>query len=251
MDLKIKGKRALITGASHGLGRAVARILAAEGARICAVARDTGQLGTLLDEMGGEEQGHIAAALDLTAQDAIPALCDRVTGWGDFDIIVHNLGGTLGIRDPLGEAGDFHKVWYFNLGIALEINRLFIPAMQRGGWGRIVHVSSSSAVMADASLAYSSAKAAVNTYVKGLGREMAKYGIIVTAIMPGPFIAPGGHWENVARNDPERYRSFANERMAVKRLGEPGEIGQIIAMLCSEHASFMAGAVVPVDGGIR
>jgi NAD(P)-dependent dehydrogenase (short-subunit alcohol dehydrogenase family) len=252
MDLKIAGRRALVTGASRGLGKTMVELLAAEGARVCAVARTGEQLEQLLSEIGGQANGHFILPLDLMEPDAIVKLHKAIEErFGIVDIIIHNLGGTLGIRDPISTMDGFEKVWRFNLGIAIEINRLCIPAMKENQWGRIVHVSSSAAVTADGSLPYSSAKAAVNTYVRGIGREMAKYGIIITALVPGPFVADGGHWDNIQKNDPERYQRFINERMALPRLGNTKEIGQIITVLCSEYASFMPGAIVPVEGGYR
>lgn len=252
MNLGLQDKYALVTGASQGLGETIARQLAAEGAKVCMVARNGSTLEGLWQIIGGSERGHFYCALDLTQPGNIDSLYEEISGkFGRLDIMVHNVGGTLGIREPLSTAAEFQAVWYFNLGVAVELNRLFIPAMKQNGWGRIVHVSSSSAVMADASLAYSSAKAAVNTYVKGLGREMAPYGIIVTGIMPGPFRAKGGHWDNIAISNPERYEKFAAERMAVKRLGDPDEIANMITFLCSTQASYMPGSIVSVDGGIR
>lgn len=253
MDLNLDGKRVLVTGASRGLGKTIALLLAEEGAKVCAVARSRIDLDQLISEMGGSQAGHYGLSLDLTESRAVDILCQNMqANFGLADIIIHNLGGTLGFREPLIPAEDFQKVWYFNLGIAIEINRLLIPNMQRNHWGRVVHISSPAAVNADASLAYCAAKAAVNTYVKGFGREMAKYGIIVTAVLPGPFSAPGGHWERMLRLEPDKFKRFMENRMtALQRLGEPEEIGHLVAILCSDYASFMPGAVVSVDGGMQ
>lgn len=252
MELGINGKRVLITGASRGLGRAIAIRLANEGAMVATVARNRDGILQIIQEIGGSEHGHYGIYLDLMNHNSGQILYDNIIkNFGEIDIIIHNLGGTLDVKEPLGTVEDFQKVWLLNIGISIELNRLFIPKMQEKKWGRVVHISSSSAVMADASLAYSSAKAAVNNYVKGLAQRLAKDGVIVSAVMPGPFIYNGSHWDNVAKNEPERYNKFISEKMSVGRLGKPEEITAVIALLCSEWATFCAGAVVPVDGGIH
>jgi len=250
MDLGIKGKRALVTGASRGLGRAVSLGLAEEGVKVAVVARDGLLISKVVKEMGPAACGHYGVTMDLTKNKSAEALKRKLEkNFGMPDIIVHNLGGTLGIKGPLADIADYQKVWRFNIGIAIELNRLFLPHMQRGKWGRIVHISSSAAVTADASLPYCSAKAALNAYVKGLGRNVAKDSVIVSAVMPGPFMYKGSHWDNVAREDPQRLRKL-RARTALNRLAKPEEISGMVVFLCSERASFCAGSVVPVDGGI-
>lgn len=157
---------------------------------------------------------------------------------------------TLGIKEPLSSMKEFFEVWKINIGVAIELNRLLIPIMKKKKWGRIIHVSSSSAVTADASLAYSSAKAAINTYVKGLGQKMAEYGITVNSVMPGPFIFEGNHWDFISKQYPDKYKKFISERMGLKRLGTPEEISDVITFLCSERASLFVGSSILVDGGI-
>lgn len=250
MDLGIKGKRALVTGASRGLGRAVALGLAEEGVKVAVVARDGILVSDAVKEMGGKKSGHYGLNLDLMKNGAAAILKRKLEkNFGMPDIIVHSLGGTLNVKDFLSGIADYQKVWKFNIGIAVELNRLFLTYMQRKKWGRIVHISSSAAVTADASLPYCSAKAAINAYVKGLCRNVAKDSVIVSAVMPGPFMYEGSHWDNVAREDPERLRKLC-ARTALNRLAKPEEISGMVVFLCSEGASFCAGSVVSVDGGI-
>lgn len=252
MDLGIKDKKILVTGASRGLGRAIALMLAGEGAKVAIVARDYSSVSEVVDDMGGTEVGHYGIGLELMQDEAIDILHNNIkNNFGDIDILIHNLGGTLGVKDILATSDDYQKVWMFNMGIAVELNRLFIPKMIEKKWGRVIHISSSSAILAGASVAYSSAKAAVNNYVKGLGQNLAKDGVLVNAVMPGPFSARGGHWDKVAEQDPERYQKFISERMTIGRFGRPEDICGIVTFLCSKHASFFAGSVIPVDGGSR
>jgi len=252
MNLGIEGKCALVTGASRGLGRAVAERLAVEGARVAIVAREEVALTKVINEIDGQSKGHCGIALDLMEDGACEKLKKELDkNFGKIEIIVHNLGGTLGVRDVLSKAEDYQKVWQFNMGIAVELNGFFLSEMKENKWGRVVHISSSSAVNVDASLPYSSAKAALNAYVRGLGRELAQNNIIVTAVMPGPFKYEGSYWDNISKENPERYNKFITERMSVKRLGEPEDISGIVAFLCSKQSAFMPGAIVAADGGIK
>ena len=250
MELGIAGKTALVTGASRGLGREIALGLAREGARVAVVARSEADLATLVTQMGGAEGGHLAVALDLMPEGAPSALTEELSAsLGPLDIVVHNLGGTLDVRDPLAALEDWRSVWRLNLEIAIEMNRVLIPAMQGRKWGRVLHVSSLAAVRSGGSVPYSTVKAALNAYVAGLGRVVATDNVVVTAVMPGPIVTPGGHWERVARDDPEGAQAFLAQRIAAGRFGTPEEVSDFVTFLCSERASFFAGAILPIDGG--
>lgn len=252
MNLGLNNKKVLITGGSRGLGRSLVSAFAGEGTKVLFTARSSEELEMLYRSIDGDAAGHSYIALDLMEEGAIEQLYQHTEErFGFPDIIIHNLGGTLGIRDNFSSMEDFDKVWKFNFGISVEINRLFVPKMMKKGWGRVVHISSSSAVMADASLPYSSAKAALNNYVKGLGQRIADKGILINSVMPGPFIADNNHWDNVRKNDPDRYERFVNNRMSIKRLGTTEEISQFILFLSSELATLFAGSSIAVDGGIH
>jgi len=252
MDFGLKDKKILITGGSRGLGKTLVSAFADEGANVFFTARSNSDLEQLCCSIGGEKEGHAFFAFDLMAEGAIKALHQHIEkNFGCPDIIIHNIGGTLGIRDNFSSLEGFEKVWRLNFGISAEINRLFIPKMIEKGWGRVVHISSSSAVMADASLPYSSAKAALNNYVKGLGQRIADKGVLVNSVMPGPFIAENNHWDIVKKNDPDRYEQFVNKRMSIKRLGTTDEIAQFVLFLSSELATLFVGTSIAIDGGIH
>jgi NAD(P)-dependent dehydrogenase (short-subunit alcohol dehydrogenase family) len=249
MDLGIGGKRALVTGAGRGLGRIVALGLAAEGALLTVAGRTEDDLAEVVREMGAGEHRYFAADLDTDA--GLAHVVGQLTAEPDgVDIVVHNLGGTLGVRDALASAADYERVWRHNLGVAIELNAALIPGMSERGWGRVVHVSSSSGALLDAALPYSVAKAALNAYVRGLGRSVAADGVVVTAVAPGPFVAPGGHWDIMGREHPERVQDLIVRRMPIGRLGTAEEVSDVVVFMCSERVSFCPGAVVPVDGGM-
>ncbi|MEW6114141.1 MAG: SDR family oxidoreductase, partial [Thermodesulfobacteriota bacterium] len=159
MNLGIEGKRALITGASRGIGRAIALGLAREGAKVAAIARSEQKLGSLLDQIGGELAGHAVKALDLMEDGAPEALLTWLQrDFGSADIVVHNLGGADGVTDPFPTASEWRRVWRLNLEISLEINRIVIPEMQKRRWGRVVHVSSIAPVRGRSSVPYATLK---------------------------------------------------------------------------------------------
>lgn len=250
MQLAITGKRALVTGASRGLGRFLALSLAQEGAMVAVVSRTASDITSLVAEMGGTSAGHYGLSADLMPEGAPTRVLEEVaTGFGPLDIVVHNLGGTLGIRDPFCTVEEWRRMWRFNLEIAVEMNRLVVPVMQAQKWGRVVHISSIAAVRGRGSIPYATVKAALNAYVRGLGCAVAADGVIVTAVMPGAILTKGGHWDIVSRDNPEYAQSYLAERIAIRRFGTPEEISDFVVFLCSERASFFAGTVLPIDGG--
>jgi 3-oxoacyl-[acyl-carrier protein] reductase len=247
MDLGIAGKRVLVTGGSRGLGRSAALAFAKEGCRVAVVARDQGRLDALLGELG---PGHAAMAADLMqAGEAERAVRALLTEGGPFEIVIHNLGGTLAIKDPLAEADQWAEVWRFNVGIAITINNLLIPPMVERGWGRIVHVSSDAALHGRGAAPYAAAKAYLNAYVKGVGRSFAPSGLVISALLPGPFEAEGGHWEKVRREEPARLEEFLRQHLALGRLGTPEELSAFLLFLASAQATFATAAVLSIDGG--
>ncbi|MBI5741883.1 MAG: SDR family oxidoreductase [Nitrospirae bacterium] len=251
MELGIKGKRALVTGAGRGLGRSVAACLAREGASVAVVSRTPSDVDALVREMGGKSAGHYGVALDLVNDGAPSKLVDDMknAGFGPVDIIVHNLGGTLNISDPFCSVEDWRRVWRFNLEVAVELNLLLTPAMQERKWGRIVHISSIASMENQGPVPYCSIKAALTAYARSIGRVLASDGVIVTAVLPGAVFTDGGYWDTASRERPEHVRKYLEDRMAIKRFGEPDEIGNAVAFLCSENASFFVGSIVPIDGG--
>ncbi len=141
MDLHLKDRLALVTGASRGIGRAIAVSLAREGARVILVARSHEQLEIVRKEIATTDRKHYCYAIDLMAEDGVARLIKAITtDLGEPDIIVHNLGGSFGIP-AFASSEDWKKVWQFNVGIGHELNRTFIPGMIKRHWGRIVHLS--------------------------------------------------------------------------------------------------------------
>ena len=251
MDLGLSGKRALVTGAGRGLGQAIASCLAKEGARVAVVARSEGDLSALLDEMGGSEAGHHAVAMDLMPEGAPAALMRDLAAHdaADLDIVVHNLGGTLDIKDPFCSLDDWRRVYRFNFEVAVELNGMIVPAMQSRGWGRVVHITSIAAMENHGPVTYCAMKAALTAYTRSFGGVVAPDGVVVSAVLPGAIFTKEGYWDTTSRENPEHVRKFLTERQRIGRFGRTEEIGHYVAYLCSELASFNTGSIVPVDGG--
>jgi 3-oxoacyl-[acyl-carrier protein] reductase len=250
MDLGIVGKRVLITGASQGIGRAIALAFAREGCRVAVVARRETELHNVAAEMGGAEKGHSYCAIDLMEEGApARAVKELASPKDEFEIVVHNVGGTLGMKNSLAPMEDWNRVWKFNVGIAQEINALVIPPMQKKQWGRVIHISSVAALDLRGSCAYGPSKAYLNAYTKVLGRAVAPDGVVVSAILPGAVYAPGGHWDWVQENKPEMLQDFLRHHHAIGRLGTAQEIAPFVLFMASQHVAFAPGALINVDGG--
>lgn len=251
MDLGIGGKRALVTGGARGLGQSAASCLAREGAQVAIVSRTAVDVEAQVEAMGGTAAGHLGLALDLLADGAPDELLSRLqsAGFWPIPIVVHNVGGTLHVTDPLCSLDDWRRVLRFNLELAIELNISLVPPMQADGWGRIVHMSSIAGMENQGPVTYCTAKAALNAYTRSLGRVLSPDGIVVTAVLPGAILCEGGYWDQAQRERPEHVEKYLADRMASHRFGRPEEIGEVTAFLCSEHASFCIGSLVPVDGG--
>jgi len=248
MNLGIKDRLALITGASRGIGRAIAGELAREGARVILVARTADALEAARRQLTAPDRHHLVA-VDLMTDAGIQELAGKITKLGDLDIMVHNLGGSAGVQQMFAPAADWYKVWQFNVGIGHELNRLFIPAMVERRWGRIVHISTLAATTHQGYTAYVSAKCALNGYIKSVSREIAKHNVILSAVAPGVVYLEGRYFAKLQQENPAALETFLDNHLPTRRLGKTEEVAAAVAFLCSEQASFMAGSIVGVDGG--
>jgi 3-oxoacyl-[acyl-carrier protein] reductase len=250
MDLGIKDRLALVTGASRGIGRAIAIALAAEGARMLLVARSRDGLESLRRELGGPDGRHLVFAMDLMSPVAAEELAGAIrAGPGNPEIVVHNLGGSNGVFKAFAPSEDWKKVWQFNLGIAHELNRVFVPPMVEKRWGRIVHLSTLSTVTFNGYAPYVSAKCALDGYVKSVNREVSKHNVIISAVAPGAIYSEGRHFANLQKENPAALEEYFKQHLPIARLGRSEDIAPVVAFLCSEQAAFMAGAIVGIDGG--
>lgn len=249
MDLGIKGKSVLVVGASKGIGKAIALAFAREGCVITTIARSENLLTENNREIGSINKAKNACfVLDLMKGDAAAASKEIIAERGVFDIVIHNVGGSLVGRDPLSPLDEWQRAWYFNAGVAIDMNSVLIPPMLDKGWGRVIHISSISAVMLRGNPLYASAKAFLNAYVTTVGRAIADSGVIMSAVMPGAIAFPGSYWDRYTTEDPARCEDFLRHHQAVNRFGKTDEIADVVLFMASEKASFMQASIVPVDG---
>lgn len=239
----------MVTGASRGIGRAIAAALAREGAHVVLVARSQEQLEAVRKEIATAERQHHCYAIDLMAEDGVARLIKTISSdLGEPDIMVHNLGGSFG-TPAFAPVEDWKKVWHFNVGIGHELNRAFIPGMVKRRWGRIVHLSTLSTVTFNGYPPYVSAKCALDGYVKSVNREVSKDNVIISAVAPGAIYSEGRYFAKMQKENPAALEDYFKNHLPIRRLGTAEDIGPVVAFLCSEFASFMAGTIVGIDGG--
>ena len=246
MDLQLNGKTALVTGASQGLGRAIAMGLAHEGAHVALAARRKPLLEQLAKEIegaGGKAPVIIEADLYDPATPARLAAA-ALQQLGRIDILINAAGGS---RPMPFEAGvdRWEEGMMVNFFRLRELSHAVIPGMVGNRWGRIVNLTGTSEPRG-INVA-NSAKAAVHAWAKGVSREMAKHGITINSLQPGRIIT-----EQILRMHPseESRRRFAEDNIPLGRFGEPEELANLAIFLCSPRASYITGTVIPVDGGM-
>jgi NAD(P)-dependent dehydrogenase (short-subunit alcohol dehydrogenase family) len=244
---ELNGRVAVVTGASRGLGRAMAIELGAAGAKLALVGRDKTKLdetAALLDKAGAEAAVFLA---DVTDEAQVTALAQGVKErFGRADILINNAG--MNIRKPLVEytLDEWNTVLDTNLTSVFLITRAFIPLMRGRGYGRILNLAS---IMSHISLpgrtAYSASKAALLGVTRALAQELAEDGITVVAISPGPFAT---EMNQGLINNPELNRQFMSS-VPLGRWGQPEDIGKLAVYLCSDAAGFITGTDILIDGG--
>ncbi|OGA49116.1 MAG: 3-oxoacyl-ACP reductase [Betaproteobacteria bacterium RIFCSPLOWO2_12_FULL_62_58] len=246
MDLQLRNRTALVTGASQGIGRAIALELAREGAYVAVAARRKNLLDELAAEIertGGLPPVVIEADL-YNPETPLRLAAAAKQHLGRVDILVNAAGGSRPIpfEAPIEKWEEGMTLNFYRLR---ELSHAVIPGMIENGWGRIINITGSSEPRGIN--AANSAKAAVHAWAKGLSREMARHGITVNSIQPGRIIS-----EQILRMHPteENRKRFAEENIPAGRFGEPAELANLVVFLASPLAGYITGTVIPVDGGM-
>jgi 3-oxoacyl-[acyl-carrier protein] reductase len=259
MDLGLRNRACIVTGASSGIGKAAALALAREGAAVLLIGRREQALADVAEECGRAGGRGEVLALDVTEADAGErAVAECVGRLGRIDVLVND-AGTSAVKslDQLTDA-DWQGQWELNVMAPMRLMRAAAPAMAERGWGRIVNVCSSSGKRpSKTNMAYSVTKAAQLSLSRAFADLYAAHGVLVNAVAPGPvgsalWMAPGGLADQAAEAQGitrEQAIEAAAARVPLGRLGAEQEVAAVIAFLCSEAASNVAGAAWSVDGG--
>lgn len=245
--MTLNGRVALITGASRGLGKAMALALGEAGARLALVSRDTAQLSVVAEEarkLGAQAEVFRADVSD-EAQ-VLQLARDVPTKLGPVDILINNAGTVVRSLCVDFTLADWNLVLNTNLTSAFLMCRSFVPQMKGRGYGRVINISS---IMAHISLpqrtAYSASKAGLLGFTRALALELASEKITVVAISPGPFVT---EMTAPLAADPAHNAQFSS-RVPLGRWGQPEEVGKLALYLCSDEASFITGTDILIDGG--
>lgn len=246
MDLLMRGKRALVTGATAGLGRAIAIELAAEGVDVAVVGRRPELLDAVAQEArsrGAARQLQICA--DLSEEGVPDTVASTVqASWGGVDILVNCMGVSRQVALSTPDS-EWEAVMTLNWTRHRQLSSLLLPGMQARGWGRIVNVTGKNE--ASGLNATVVAKAAVNAWSKGLSDLVAADGVTVNCVAPGRLDS-----EQMRRIYTEdRRKEVENTEIPMRRFGEPEELACLVAFLASARASYITGTLSHVDGGAR
>jgi 3-oxoacyl-[acyl-carrier protein] reductase len=246
MDLQLKGKTALVTGASIGIGRGIAAVLAREGVKLALSARRA----DLLEEVAGEIDKAGGAKPVLIVQDFLAeGAPERIAkaalaGLDSVDILVNNAGGSRPFKSDAGEE-QWTEAMTLNFTRQRQLTHALLDQMIARKWGRIVNVTGKSEP--DGINGAFCAKAAVHAWAKGLSREVGKHGVTVNSLAPGRIMS-----EQIRRNYTPEYRQWqADNEIPVGRYGEPEDLANLACFLASPLAGYITGTVIPVDGGLR
>ena len=264
MDLQLKGKRALVTGSSSGLGRAIALELAAEGVSVAVHGRDRERAEATAKEVEALGVKAVVTVGDLMSDEDGDRICDTaLEGLGGIDILVNNAGAVLRMDNPEWieiEPREWLDSYNLNVGAAVRCTRRMVPGMVERGWGRVINISSTGGSQTSGFLLdYSAAKAGVDNLTVNLSKNLAPKGITVNAIIPGTILTPAvERWLVTLRKQldwpddlEENERVYTTELtpQPIPRLGRPREIAVAAAWLASPLSAYTTGAFLRIDGG--
>ncbi|MFI0239903.1 SDR family NAD(P)-dependent oxidoreductase [Streptomyces sp. NPDC016845] len=257
MRIDLKGRNALVTGSTQGIGAAIATGLARAGARVGVNGRSAGRVEEAIAELAARTPGAelVPVVADVATEEGARSAAEALP---EVDILVNNLG-IFGSAEPLEISDDeWRRYFEVNVLAGVRLTRLFLPGMMERGWGRVQYIASDSAVVVPAEMIhYGMSKTALLSVSRGFAKRAAGTGVTVNSVLAGPTHTGGVEdfvYELVDRNLPwdEAQRAFMREhrpQSLLQRLIEPEEIANMVVYLSSDQASATTGGAVRVDGG--
>ena len=252
MDLRLTGKVAVITGSSRGLGFASARALAQEGARVCVSARGAERLrdaATELEALAGRPDRVLAVNADVTSEAGIAEVINlAVRKFGGLDILVNNVGRAGGTDIVSTADALWQEAIDQTLFPAIRASRLAVPHMRTRGGGVIIMIASIWGRESGGRMTYNAVKAAEISLAKAMAQQLARDNIRVNSVAPGSIMFPGGSWHKRQQDDPAFIEEMLRRELPFGRFGRAEEVGDVVAFLASDRASWISGACLTVDG---
>ena len=252
MNLGLRGKVAIVTGSSRGLGLASARALVAEGCHVCLSARGEEALSQAaldLASVGSAEAEVMAVRADLATEGGVRSVVEAaIKRHGGVDVLVNNLALARGGDIVTTTDADWQEAFDQTLFPAIRASRLVVPSMRARGGGAIVIISSIFGREAGGRMTYNAVKAAEISLGKSLAQQLAKDNIRVNSVSPGSISFPGGSWHARQQADPDGIAAFIKAELPFGRFGRADEVGDVVAFLASARASWVSGTSVVVDG---
>ena len=246
MDLQLGKKTGVVTGASSGIGRAIAKGLAAEGVHLAITGRRRENLHEVAKEIVAEGGATpVIIVQDAIAEDSAEAVArSALEGLGRVDILINNAGGSRPFQLHTAEE-TWNEAMTLNFTRHRQLTHKLIDQMMANGWGRVINITGKSEP--DGINGAFCAKAAMHSWAKGLSREVGKKGVTVNSLPPGRIMS-----DQILRNYTPEYRAWQSEHeIPMGRYGEPEDLAALAIFLCSPLAQYITGTVIPVDGGLR
>lgn len=255
MDLGIKGKYALVTGGSYGIGRSIALALAEEGCNVAICARNKDRIEETVTELKAQGIQSIGISADVMNLEDIERIMKTIIdSWGTIHILVNNAGGggrwgSTAVEETPEDV--WLEVYNINTLAAIRFTMKAIPFMRKQKWGRVVTIVSTQGREGGGRPWYNMAKSAEISLMKTLAMnsELSRYGITFNSIAPGATMMLGNEWDIFCKKDPREFEKMINWKHPTGRLCIPEDVASVVAFACSEKASFLNGASITVDGG--